>query len=106
LQEPTPLHRAAPRVNEPPPPPPVTTTRRAPPPAYDDPPPTRADTPRRAPPTRPQQRSAFYANCTQQCHLSCEASFESCNGDSSPAKPACVKKLESCRVERCACRFD
>ena len=103
VQEPAPVHRAAPRIDEPPP---VTATRRVPPPAYDDPPPARrADTPRRAPPTRSQERSAFYANCTQQCHLSCEASFEVCNGDSSPAQPACVKKLESCRVERCACRI-
>jgi hypothetical protein len=77
-----PAYRAAPRINEPPP------VRRA-------------DTPR-----RPPTRSAFYANCTAQCHLSCEASFEACNGDSSPASPACVKKLEACRVERCACRFD
>lgn len=101
-QQPTPLHRAAPRVDEPPPPPPVTAmpSRRAP--AYDEPPPPRrADTPRRG----PQPRSAFYANCTQQCHLSCEAAFEACNGDSSPAQPACVKKLEACRVERCSCRI-
>lgn len=98
------------------PPPPTSTSRYAPPPParaqepatrpaprVDEPPPARrADTPRRP----PAARSAFAANCTQQCHLSCEASFEACNGDSSPAKPACVKKLESCRVERCACRLD
>ena len=84
-QEPAPRYQPAPRVDAPP-----------------APPARRADTPRRAPP----QRSTFYANCTQQCHLSCEASFEVCNGDSSPAKPACVQKLEACRVERCACRLD
>jgi len=71
------------------------------PPVYDDPPPRRVEVPR-----RPQPRSNFATNCTAQCHLSCEASFEACNGDSSPAKPACVKKLETCRVERCSCRFD
>ncbi len=96
-QEPAP--RPAPRIDEPPPA--ASAPRR--PPSYEEPTPARrADTPRRPPATR----SAFAANCTQQCHLSCEASFEACNGDSSPAKPACVKKLESCRVERCACRLD
>ena len=98
------------------PPPPTSTSRYAPPappapprtrepaykaaPRYEEPP--AASAPRRPPPAR----STFAANCTQQCHLSCEASFEACNGDSSPAQPACVKKLEACRVERCACRFD
>jgi hypothetical protein len=105
-QEPTPIHRAAPRGDDAPPAT-AAPSRRAAPPAYEEPPPPRrADTTRRTPSTRPQERSAFYSNCTQQCHLSCEASFEACNGDSSPAKPACVKKLESCRIERCACRFD
>jgi protein TonB len=84
------------------PPPPQVPAHRADPRSEEAPPARRADTPRRA----PTARSAFYANCTQQCHLSCEASFEACNGDSSPASPACVKKLESCRVERCACRID
>ncbi|MCW5773311.1 MAG: hypothetical protein KIT16_16845, partial [Rhodospirillaceae bacterium] len=76
-----------------PPPPPPAYRVAAPPP----PPPS--------PPRRPPARSAFYSNCTQQCHLSCEASFEACNGDASPAKAACVRKLESCRTERCACSF-
>ncbi len=98
------------------PPPPLSTTRVSPPspprltepaPVYraaprDEGPSRRADAPRRI----PSPRSAFDTNCTAQCHLSCEASFEVCNGDASPAKPACVKKLEACRVERCACRFE
>ena len=88
-----------PRMDDPP------LRRAEPPPRAEEPPARRADTTRR-PPARPVERSSFYANCTQQCHLSCEASFEACNGDSSPAKPACVKKLESCRIERCSCRFD
>jgi hypothetical protein len=108
------------------PPPPGTTTRRAPPPRLNETPDTRrADTTRRAeppprleerparraepprrPPSKTADRSAFYAKCTEQCHLSCEAAFEACNGDSSPAQPACVKKLESCRIERCSCRFE
>lgn len=88
-----------PRMDDPPP------RRAEPPPRVEEPPARRADTPRQ-PPARPVERSSFYAKCTEQCHLSCEASFESCNGDSSPAKPACVKRLEACRVERCACRFD
>lgn len=99
LHEPGPARRAAPPSDEQPPAL-AAPARRPAPPAYDDPP-RRADAPRRAPSTR----SAFYSNCTQQCHLSCEASFETCNGDSSPAKPACVKKLESCRIERCSCRI-
>ncbi len=96
------------------PPPPTSTSRYTPPPpvppraqepAYRPAP--RTDEPAAAAPRRPPPtRSAFYSNCTQQCHLSCEASFEACNGDLSPAKPACVKKLETCRVERCACRLD
>ncbi len=93
------------RYSAPPPPAPPRAQEpayRAAPRVYEPPPVRRADSPRRAPSTR----SAFYANCTAQCHLSCEASFEACNGDASPANPACVKKLEACRVERCACRFD
>jgi hypothetical protein len=73
-------------------------------PRADDPPPRRAE-PARPARRAPSERSAFYANCTQQCHLSCEAAFEACNGDASPANPACVRKLETCRVERCACRI-
>lgn len=76
----------------------------APPPQYRvvAPPPP----PDRPPPRRSERGSSFAANCTQQCHLTCEASFEACNGDSSPATPACVRKLEACRTERCACRLD
>jgi hypothetical protein len=114
---------------------PRVTTRTAPPPAYDtdrganrdidrdDDPPAREtappartynppartyEPPRRVEraPVQPPARSAFASNCTQQCHLACEAAFEGCNGDDSPAKPECVRKLESCRVQRCSCRMD
>lgn len=99
-----------PRLNETPDTRRADTTRRVePPPRLEEPPPRRAGPPpreARRPPSGAADRSGFYAKCTEQCHLSCEAAFEACNGDSSPAKPACVKKLEACRVERCSCRFE
>jgi len=119
------------RATTPPPPPPVpkaprVTNRTAPPSGDDEAGPPARDTPpaglrnpartvdpppparrtERAPPAQPPSRSAFDANCTQQCHLACEASFEACNGDDSPAKPECVRKLESCRIQRCSCRIE
>jgi len=78
--------------------------------SYEPPPSRRVERAPPAPPARayepPPARSAFAANCTQQCHLACEAAFEGCNVDASPAKPECVRKLEACRVQRCSCRMD
>jgi hypothetical protein len=74
-------------------------------PRQADPAPRRTPPQARVPHRAPPERSTFYARCTEQCHLSCEASFEACNRDASPAKPECVRKLEACRVEQCSCRF-
>jgi hypothetical protein len=103
----TPPEHLHPRVAVPPPrqarlAPPPPRYSEPPPQRYSEPPPRRYSEP---PPRRAPVQSSFYSRCTQQCHLSCDAAFEACNGDASPANPACVRKLESCRLDRCDCRM-